>query len=93
MRAETGQQKRAFCLSRIWGSYHGGTVYSKRLLHELSSRGWAVTVLAERFEEPVSNGIVLKTFFNSSPRCILTLSVGVSSTGGGRLGFSPSLRL
>jgi hypothetical protein len=26
-------------------------------------------------------------------RCILTLSVGVSSTGGGRLGFSPSLRL
>jgi glycosyltransferase involved in cell wall biosynthesis len=71
MRAETRQQKRAFCLSRIWGSYHGGTVYSKRLLHELSSRGWAVTVLAERFEEPVSNGIVLKTFFNSSPAALI----------------------
>jgi glycosyltransferase involved in cell wall biosynthesis len=66
MTAEPRQQKRAFCFSRVWGSYHGGTVYSKSLLHELSSRGWAVTVLAERFEEPVSNGIVLKTFFNSS---------------------------
>jgi len=64
----TAQRQRAFHLGRVWGSRHGGSLYSQALVRELASNGWLVTVLAERFEEPFPNGIVLPSFFRRSPR-------------------------
>ena len=67
MTAMASQRRRAFCFSRVWGSQHGGSFYSQRLLHELSDRGWEVTVLAEQFEQPATHGIPLRGFFKTNP--------------------------
>jgi len=36
-------------ISRVWGSCHGGSQYSRALVEELLNNGWAVTLLAETF--------------------------------------------
>ncbi len=51
-----------FHICRVWGSRHGGSLYSERLVEELHTRGWQVTLLAERFEnglEPENCGTPL----------------------------------
>jgi glycosyltransferase involved in cell wall biosynthesis len=57
--------KRAFHFCRVWGSRHGGSLYSAKLVEELTKRGWSVWVLAERFEQPIPNAIALKYFFRN----------------------------
>lgn len=55
--------KQVFHFSRVWGSRHGGSVYSEQLITELARRGWSVCVLAERFEKPAPNRVELNHFF------------------------------
>lgn len=40
-----------FHICRVWGSRHGGSAYSQRLVQEMQKKGWRVTLLAERFED------------------------------------------
>jgi glycosyltransferase involved in cell wall biosynthesis len=37
-------------------------------MHELALQGWLVTILAERFEQPVPNRVHLAAFFQRAPR-------------------------
>jgi len=59
--------KQVFHFSRVWGSRHGGSVYSEKLIAELARRGWSVCVLAERFEKSFGSGVQLKHFFRNHP--------------------------
>ena len=40
-----------FHLSKVWGSRHGGSFYSRALVDELIKKGWKVTLLAEQFAD------------------------------------------
>jgi glycosyltransferase involved in cell wall biosynthesis len=39
----------AIHLCRVWGSRHGGSLYSRTLVEELHGLGWQVTVVSEQF--------------------------------------------
>ncbi len=43
----------AIHISRVYGSHHGGSIYSEVLLDALVEQGWKVTLVAERFEPTV----------------------------------------
>lgn len=43
-----------FHICRVWGSHHGGSLYSQVLIEELLKRGWSVTLVAEQFVEAPS---------------------------------------
>ena len=50
--SSTAEPRHLFHISRVWGSRHGGSVYSRRLAQELHDQGWRVTLVAERFDLP-----------------------------------------
>ncbi|HTL16189.1 MAG TPA: hypothetical protein VL793_03080, partial [Patescibacteria group bacterium] len=64
--ADTSPHALHFC--RVWGSHHGGSLYSQAILDELTRLGWRVTVFAERFDQPVDRAIRLTAFFQRHPR-------------------------
>lgn len=38
-----------FHISRVWGSQHGGSIYSRVMVEALLRKGWRVTLMAEEF--------------------------------------------
>lgn len=61
----SGKVGHALHLSRVWGSRHGGSIYSKTIVEELLNHGWQVTVLAEEFAdtEGIGKRVRLGGFF------------------------------
>ena len=60
--------RHVFHISRVWGSRHGGSLYSQVLVQQLRQKGWSVTLVAEQFcsDEPLLERIELKVFFQRS---------------------------
>src|SRR5438552_3842452 len=57
--------RQVFHISKVWGSRHGGSFYSRAIVEEFIERGWKVTVLAESFMDSAEPGqaVQLRGFF------------------------------
>ena len=74
MRPETSSGPgHLFHIGRVWGSRHGGSIYSQRLVDELRKKNWRVTLLAESFHDEERRDVILGNLTESAT-CATTVS-------------------